>query len=297
MQDETKIPSINRLTPWEEYSRKLRVMLYHLRQDVLACLSLMILIIVFLFAVFGSYLAPYPEDASTVHFERAYLPPSAKYIFGTDNVGRDILSRVILGTPISLSMGVVVVAIAIGVGVPLGLIAGYVGGIIGTIIMRATDLFLSIPPLVLALAVCTVIEPSLQNLILALAFTWWPWYARLTRGEVLSVKEELFVDASRSIGAGPLYIAFKEILPNILSPIVVKGTIDVGYAILAGSTLGFLGLGIQPPTPEWGTMLAMGRSYLPDMWWLTIFPASAIFMTVLAFNLFGDSLRDILDIS
>jgi len=193
-------------------------------------------------------------------------------------------------------LGVVVLTIAIGVGVPLGLIAGYVGGAVNTVIMRITDVFLAIPTLVLALAVSAVLPPTLQNSIIAISFGWWPWYTRLVQGMVLSLKEERYVEASRSLGAGTLYMAFKEILPNCLSILIVKATLDMGYAILVGAELGFLGLGVRPPTPEWGTMASEGRFHLPEKWWMTTFPGLAIFTTVLAFNLLGDGLRDAFDV-
>jgi peptide/nickel transport system permease protein len=249
-------------------------------------------------AIFAPLIAPYPEDAGdAVHFgERMFQPPSRKYPFGTDEVGRDVLSRVIFGSRVSLSLGAIVLLIAVGVGVPLGLIAGYFGGGLETIIMRVTDIFLSIPPLVLALAVSVIFEPNLQNSMFAIAFTWWPWYARLAYGETLSIKEEDFVEVSESLGVSKFYIIFREILPNMTSTLLVKVTLDIGYAILTGAALGFLGLGAQPPTPEWGTMVSYGRIYLPKMWWLSTFPGLAIFITVLGFNLLGDGLRDFFDV-
>jgi peptide/nickel transport system permease protein len=191
---------------------------------------------------------------------------------------------------------VVVLVISLAVGVPLGLIAGYVGGPVNTIIMRLTDIFLAIPPLVLALAVSAVLTPTLENSIIAISFGWWPWYTRLIQGQVLSIKEETFVEACRSVGANPWYIAFKEILPNCLSILIVKVTLDIGYAILTGAVLGFLGLGVRPPTPEWGTMASKGRLHLPARWWMTTFSGLAIFITVLGFNLLGDGLRDAFDV-
>ncbi|KPV63483.1 MAG: D-ala-D-ala transporter subunit [Candidatus Bathyarchaeota archaeon BA1] len=170
------------------------------------------------------------------------------------------------------------------------------GGKIDAVITGITDVFLTIPPMALALAVSAVLAPTLQNCIIAISFGWWPWYTRLIRGQVLSLKEESFVEASRAIGAGSLYIAFKEILPNCIAIIIVKATLDFGYAILTGATLGFLGLGVRPPTPEWGTMISHGRIYLPYMWWLTAFPGLAIAVTVLGFNLLGDGLRDVFDV-
>lgn len=267
-----------------------------LRRSPLSLVGLVMVAGLILMAVFAPQVAPYPEDVKTVHFDQVFQPPSLKHPFGTDEVGRDILSRVIMGSRISLTLGLVVLAIAVGVGVPLGLIAGYYGGWVQMLIMRITDVFLSFPPLVLALAVSAVLPPTLQNSIIAISFGWWPWYTRLVEGMTLSAKEEGFVEASRSLGARPLYICFREILPNLSSMVLIKATLDIGYAILVGAALGFLGLGVQPPAPEWGTMASEGRFHLPDRWWPTTFPGLAIFVTVLAFNLLGDGLRDAFDV-
>lgn len=274
----------------------LRRMLYRLRRSTLSLVGLGIVLGLILMAIFAPYVAPYPEDVDSVHFERTFERPSREFFFGTDEVGRDVFSRVIFGARISLALGVAVLVIALAIGVPLGLIAGYMGGVVNTVIMRLTDIFLAIPPLVLALAVSAVLTPTLENSVIAIAFGWWPWYTRLMQGMVLSLKEEDFVEACRSVGASPLYIVFKEVLPNCLSILIVKVTLDIGYAILTGAVLGFLGLGVRPPTPEWGTMASKGRLHLPARWWLTTFPGLAIFITVLGFNLLGDGLRDAFDV-
>jgi peptide/nickel transport system permease protein len=271
-------------------------MLHRLRRSTLSLIGLGIVLGLIFMAIFASQVAPYPEDRDAIHFDRTFRPPGSEFLFGTDEVGRDILSRVIFGTRISLTLGVAVLAIALAIGVPLGLIAGYTGGMVGTVIMRVTDIFLAIPPLVLALAVSAVLTPTLENSVFAIAFGWWPWYTRLVQGMVLSVKEESFVESCRSVGAKPSYIIFKEILPNLMSILIVKVTLDIGYAILTGAVLGFLGLGVRPPTPEWGTMTSKGRIHLPARWWLTTFPGLAIFVTVLGFNLLGDGLRDAFDV-
>lgn len=267
-----------------------------LGRSPLSLVGLALVAALILIALFAPQVAPYPEDVHRVHFDQVFEPPSLDHPFGTDEVGRDILSRVIVGSRISLTIGFVVLAIAMGVGVPLGLAAGYFGGWVNTVIMRVTDVFLSFPPLVLALAVSAVLAPTLQNAIIAIAFGWWPWYTRLAEGLTLSKKEESFVEASRSIGAPSRYVILREILPNLNTLILVKATLDIGYAILVGAALGFLGLGVQPPTPEWGTMASEGRFHLPDRWWLTTFPGLAIFVTVFAFNLLGDGLRDAFDV-
>ena len=281
---------------YEARFEDLRRTLHRLRRSTLSLVGLGIVLGIILMAIFAPQVAPYPEDVDSVHFERTFQPPGREFLFGTDEVGRDVLSRVIFGTRISLSLGATVLAIALTIGVPLGLIAGYVGGPVNTFIMRLTDIFLAIPPLVLALAVSAVLTPTLENSIIAISFGWWPWYTRLIQGQVLSIKEEAFVEACRSVGANPWYIAFKEILPNCLSILIVKITLDIGYAILTGAVLGFLGLGVRPPTPEWGTMASKGRLHLPARWWMTTFSGLAIFVTVLGFNLLGDGLRDAFDV-
>lgn len=274
---------------------------YRFRQNPMSILGLSIIFTFVLIAVLAPFLAPYPADAgyqgeSAVHFEQKFEPPSLEHPMGTDQVGRDLFSRVIFGSRLSLRLGIVVLSLAIGIGVPIGLYAGYTGGFVSTVLMRITDVFLSIPPLVLALSVSVALQPSLTNSMIAIAVVWWPWYARLVHGEVLSAKQETFVEASRGIGSGTPRILLREILPNILAPITVKFSLDMGYAILVGAGLGFLGLGAQPPTPEWGTMTAEGREFLPSKWWYSTFPGLAIFLAVLGFNFLGDGLRDIFDV-
>jgi peptide/nickel transport system permease protein len=295
---------------YEARFEDLRRTLHRLRSSTLSLVGLAIVLALVLIAVFAPQIAPYPEDVDSVHFERTFNPPSGQFLFGTDEVGRDVLSRVIFGTRISLILGAVVLTIGLLIGVPLGLLAGYMGGWVNTIIMRLTDIFLSIPAVVLALAFSAVLPAFEQNpffkeifsrwpwsiSIIAITLSWWPWYTRLMQGLVLSIKEEPYVEASRSAGAGAFYIVFKEILPNCLSILIVKVTLDIGYAILTGAVLGFLGMGVRPPIPEWGTMASQGRLHLPTRWWLTTFPGLAIFVTVLGFNLLGDGLRDAFDV-
>ncbi|MFC3959146.1 ABC transporter permease [Halovivax cerinus] len=273
---------------------------YRFRQNPASVLGLGIILFLVLVALFAPVIAPYPQDAGyggdpAVHFDQQLEPPSAEHVFGTDNSGRDIFSRVVFGTRLSLRIGAAVLGFAIGVGVPVGLIAGYMGGPVSVGLMRLADVFLAVPPLVIALTVSVALEPSLQNVMIALAVVWWPWYARLVYGEVISVKEEAFVEASRGIGASTPRIVLREILPNVLAPITVKFSLDMGYAIIIGAGLGFLGLGAQPPTPEWGTMISQGRAFLPGSWWYSTFPGLAIFLAVLGFNFLGDGLRDMFD--
>jgi len=282
-------------------SEDLKRIAYRFRQNPMSLLGLGIILTFVFIAIFAPYIAPYPQDAGhggtpATHFGQTLEPPSVDHPMGTDQAGRDILSRVIFGTRLSLMLGLVVLSFAIGVGVPVGLIAGYHDGWLRTVLMRTSDVFLSIPPLVLALVVIVALEPGLTNAMIAISVGWWPWYARLTYGEVLSVKEETYVEASRGIGSSMGRILSREILPNILAPITVKFSLDMGYAILVGAGLGFLGLGAQPPTPEWGTMTAQGRNYLPESWWFTTFPGIAIFLAVLGFNFLGDGLRDMFDV-
>ncbi|MEB3860107.1 MAG: ABC transporter permease [Desulfurococcales archaeon] len=277
-------------------SVRVRRLLYNLRRSPTTIAGLVIVAVFVVMAVFGEYIAPHPEDAYTIHLEKKFQPPSLEHPFGTDAVGRDIFSRVILATRISLGIALGVVALAILVGFPLGLIAGYVGGLPSSIVMRLTDIFLSIPSVVLALAIAAMLEPTLENAMLALVVGWWPWYSRLGYSMAVTLKSEDYVMAARSYGAGTRHIVFREIMPNTLPVLAVKASLDVGYAILAEALLGFLGFGIKPPTPEWGTMLSEARIYLPDIWWYATFPGLAIFFAVMGFNLLGDGLRDLLGI-
>lgn len=266
-------------------------------ENRLSIVGLGIILVVILMAIFAPYIAPYPQDAGkTVHFDQVREPPSLEHPLGTDSIGRDILSRIMFGARISLMMGVVVLTIAITIGVSLGLIAGYAGGLVNTLVMRTTDIFLAIPPILLAMAVTAALNPSLLNSMIAISFGWWTWYTRLVQGEVLSIKEEGYVEASESLGASWFRVAFREILPNLVSPIMVKATLDMGFVILVGAGLSFLGLGAKPPTPSWGSMIASGRDFVTSEWWIATFPGLAISITVLGFNLLGDGLRDMLDV-
>lgn len=270
---------------------------YRFWKNYLSIIGLLIVAGVVIMAVCAPWIAPYPEDAGkVVHFDRMLEAPSSDHLFGTDEMGRDILSRIMYGARISLTLGITVLTISLAIGIPLGLIAGFWGGKVNAIIMRVTDIFLSIPSLVLALAVASILEPTLTNIMIAVSFSWWPWFTRLVQGEVLVLKEEQFVLASQGLGASKWRIAFREVLPNCFSPVIVKATLDFGLVILMGASLGFLGLGAQPPTPEWGTMISEGRGYLPDSWWAATFPGLAILLTGLGFNLLGDGLRDVFDV-
>ena len=247
-------------------------------------------------AAIGPFIVPYPEDArGAVHLDQKLQPPSARHWFGTDEVGNDVYTRVVLGARVSLQVGLVITLIALAIGVPLGMIAGYLGGVSGEVIMRVTDLFLSVPGLVLALAIVGALGPGIVNAMIALSLVWWPGYVRLVQAKALALRSEVFVEAARAVGTGRLRILCVHILPNCLSPITVKASMDMGLAILAAASLGFIGLGAQPPIPEWGAMISHGRNYLPTWWWYSAFPGLAIYLTVLGFNLIGDGLRDLLD--
>ncbi|NOZ31722.1 MAG: ABC transporter permease [Alphaproteobacteria bacterium] len=261
----------------------------------LSLLGLFLVGIVIFSAVFADFIAPFPEHrGAVVDFANFNQPPAWPNIFGTDLVGRDLFSRILYAYRISLVLGVVVLSIATPIGVIVGLVAGYVGGKTEYVLMRITDVFLSIPPLVLAMAIMGVLEPTLTNGMLAVTSMWWPWYARLVYNLTRSEKEEGYVLAAEVIGASRAYIIFREILPNCVPAIITKMTLDFGFVIIIASSLSFLGLGVQPPTPDLGSMVAGGASYLPDSWWLTLFPALAILIAVFGFNLIGDALREIL---
>jgi peptide/nickel transport system permease protein len=260
-------------------------------------LGLALVVLFLVLAAFGPWLAPYPGDTiGAVKLSQRLLAPSFAHPFGTDEMGADILSRVIVGTRTSLWIGLIITIVGAGIGVPLGIIAGYTRSrLLRGAIMRVTDLFLAVPGLALALAVVAALGPGIGNCIAALSLVWWPGYVRLVEAKTLSVKEELFVEASRAAGARTPWILWHHILPNCLSPIIVKLSMDMGLAVLSAASLGFIGLGAKPPDPEWGAMISVARSYMPDWWWYSAFPGLAIFLTVLGFNLLGDGLRDILD--
>lgn len=252
-----------------------------------------VLTVVILSAIFAPLIAPYDPIAQDTTAIRA--APSAQHLFGTDNFGRDVFSRVLYGGRMSLPVGFVAVGITAVVGVALGLIAGYYGRAIDSVIMRWVDIMLAFPGILLAMALVAILGPSLFNLMLAVGIAAIPEYTRVVRGTVLSAREAEYVVAVRVTGAPDHSIVLRHILPNVLPPVIVLATLGIAGAIILGSTLSFLGLGIQPPTPEWGNMLSDGRSMLRHQWWVSLFPGLAIMLTVLAINLLGDGLRDALD--
>lgn len=276
--------------------KSLRESLYLIARNKLSLTALIILVLLIVGALLAPYIIPYPEDlADATHTQIKLQAPSLEHLMGTDELGRDIFSRVVYGARVSLSAALAAVGLSLVIGIPLGAIAGSFGGWVDNLIMRITDVFLSFPPLLLAIAMVAVMGSSLNNAILAIALSWWPWYTRLIRGQAISVKERKFVQAAETIGTGRMKIIFKHIIPNCISPVIVQASMDIGGVILTVASLSFLGLGAQLPTPEWGLMISMGRRFFPDSWWYCIFPGLAIFVTVLCFNLLGDAIREILD--
>ncbi len=236
-----------------------------------------------------------PHDPTTQDLANSLQPPSTAHPLGTDELGRDVLARLVYGARISLGIAVAVTAVRLVLGTTIGLLAGYVGGRVDEALMRLVDVQLAFPGLVLALVIAGILGPSLRNVLIALAVVGWGSYARLVRGSVLSTKEREFVRAARLLGASRTQIVTRHLLPNVVSPVVVLATLNLGTVVLATAGLSFIGLGAQPPTPEWGTMLSDGRHYLRDAWWIANAPGVAIMLTVLGFNLLGDGLRDVLD--
>ena len=244
-------------------------------------------------AVFAPQLAPY--DFSKQDLKNRFVPPCGAHPFGTDNLGRDILSRVMYGARISLTVGICSVLLASVLGVLFGAIAGYYGGVFDNLLMRLMDIFLAVPNLLLAISIAATLGTGMPNLILAIGLGAAPGYARIVRASILSLKDQDYIEASRAVGAGDLRIIFSHILPGCLAPIIVQMTLGVATAILSTASLSFIGLGIAPPTPEWGSMLSAGRQFLRDAWWVVCFPGAAIMVSIFALNLFGDGLRDALD--
>lgn len=252
-----------------------------------------VVLLLALLAVLAPLAAPYPPLEP--HPADRLKPPSAQYPLGTDDIGRDNLSRIIYGARVSLAVGAISIGIALVLGVPLGLLAGYYGGAVDAAITRVLDGLLAFPAIVLAIALMAVFGPSLYNAMLAIGIIFLPTFARITRANVLSLREKEFVEAVHAMGAGDAYVLARAILPNCLSPIIVQASLGLGYAVLIEASLSFLGLGIQPPDPSWGSMLSQGRNFLHQAWWFATFPGLAIFATVLGLNFVGDGLREALD--
>lgn len=293
---EATVPARKKKTKKEARIEGLKRNWYKFSRNKMSVVGLAIVVAVILIAIFEKQLAPYPEHAGPyTDFINANLAPCKEFLFGTDQYGRDVLSRLIFSFRSAITMGLGVIAVAAPVGIVFGLIAGYFQNhFISPLIMRLVDIFLSIPSLVLALAVSAMLEPTLFNSMMAVTFSWWAWYARLIYGMASSVRNEYYIQSAELLGASRRHILFREILPNCLSPVLTKMTLDMGMVILIGASLSFVGLGEQPPNPALGTMIADGYKLLPDVWWLTVFPALAIMLIVLSFNLLGDGIGDML---
>jgi peptide/nickel transport system permease protein len=272
---------------------------YKFSRNPLSIIGVSLVVLIILVAIFAPLISPHPPSAGKfLNFMNASKGPSLSNLAGTDQYGRDILTRIFFGYRFSLMMAIVVLVMAMPTGVFLGLIAGYYRGTwIDTVIMRITDIFVSVPSLVLALAVCSILTPGIMNAMMAVSLMWWPWYCRMVYGVASSLKGEYFVNAAELTGAGKMHILFREILPNCLSPVLTKMSLDVGWVILIASSLSYVGLGAQAPTADLGSMVADGSKYLPDQWWISVFPAIAIMLVILAFNLLGDGISDMLGTS
>ncbi|MGA2976124.1 MAG: ABC transporter permease [Spirochaetia bacterium] len=288
--------STRRIRELEQASRRenLGRTWYKFSRNPLSIVGLVMVAGVILLAIFAPYVTPFPRHAGAfTDFVHAKIPPGSRYLFGTDQIGRDILTRIIFGLRSSLLMAVLVLALVVPPGVFLGLLAGYFRGTwVDVVIMRVTDIFLAVPPLILALAVASVLQPNLWNGMLAVSLMWWPWYTRLVYGLSSQLRNEYFVAAAEVNGASLWHILFREILPNTVSSVLTKMSLDVAWVIIIGSMLSFVGLGVQPPEPSLGSMVADGARYLPDQWWIAVFPALAIVVVVMGFNLLGDGIRD-----
>lgn len=252
-------------------------------------------VVLLLFVV--SLVAPLvvPADPNQIDAWQVLSPPSTRHWFGTDDLGRDVFSRVLFGARISLKVGFVAVGIAVSIGTVVGLVSGYYGGVVDALLMRLVDIMLCFPAFFLILAVITFLEPSIWYIMMVIGLTGWMGVARMVRAETLSIRELEYITAARCIGCSDLRIIFRHILPNVLSPVLVSATLGIAGAILTESALSFLGIGVQPPTPSWGNILTSGKDYIEFAWWLSLFPGMAILVTVLAYNLLGEGIRDALD--
>lgn len=280
----------------QEYLRSedFRINLILIRRSPLTILGISLVTLLVLVALFAPYIAK--QDPVKQDLSKRLLPPSPEYPFGTDQLGRDLFSRVVWGSRISLMIAVIVVAISFSLGTLIGVISGYFGGKVDEVLMRVTDIFMAFPRLILAMAVAAALGPGIFNTMLAIAFVSWVYYARLARASTLQVREETFVEAARAIGASDLRIIFRHVLPMIVPPVIVQSTLDMGGTILTAAGLGFLGLGVQPPTPEWGVMVSEGRRFVTEQWWVSTFPGFAILLATLGFNLLGDGINDIFNV-
>ncbi len=293
------IPNRSKVKRWvKRVARRLR-RFYHSRgmrqftSNRLNLIGLALVLLIIFAALFGPLLTPYEFDGQ--HLHNRLEGPSIEHPFGTDQLGQDVLTRILYGARISLQIGIAVVAISLSIGTIIGVTAGYAGGYVDEALMRFVDIVLAFPGLLLALVIAGILGPSLMNIMIALALVGWTQYARVVRGSVLSIKQQEYVKAGQLMGIGRVRLVARHILPNVMGPVVVLATLDMAGVILSTAGLSFLGLGAQPPTPEWGTMIAEGRDYIRTAWWLVNIPGLAIMVAVLGFNLLGDGLRDILD--
>lgn len=265
-------------------------------KNTVAKFSFTVIVVFIILALLAPLITPFKEQAlGEPNMATRLLPPSLKHPFGTDHMGRDILSRIIYGARTSLVTALTVVFLSAMMGVPIGIAAGYFGGITDNILMRFTDVFLSFPPLLLALLIASTLGKGLLNAIVALVITWWPWYARLVRSQTLSIKSLAYVEAAKAAGVPHITIMFRHILPSCIAPLAVQCTMDMGSAILEAAALSFLGLGVQPPAPDWGLMISEGKAYFLNYWWVPTFPGLFILLLVMSFNLLGDVLRELID--
>ncbi len=259
-------------------------------------LALAVVVALFALAAFGEFLTPYPDHIrGAVNMDDRFMSPSAKHPFGTNELGQDVLSLVLGGARISLIAAVSIIALSALIGTVVGAVAGYFGRFADEVLMRLTDLMLTVPSLILAMAVAAALGQGLFNLVVAITLATWPGYARLVRGEVQALKGELFVQAARTMGAGRLRVLFRHVLPNVAPAVIVKMSLEISFAMITVASLGFIGIGVLPPTPEWGSMLSNARSYMPTYWWIAVFPGLAILVSVFAFNLLGEGIRETLD--
>lgn len=288
----TAVPPAAPSTPRRPPNR-LRAVRALVRRPV-AVVGLLVLAVVVVAAALGEQLTPYPANA--VDVARALQPPSGEHLFGTDELGRDVFSRVLLAARVSVQVALVSVTIALVAGVLLGVVAGYFGGWLDTVIMRSADVLFAFPVMLLAMAIVAILGPGLTTAMVAIGVVYIPIFARVTRASVLGVRTEPYVRAAVSLGAGPGRVIGRHVLPNIAAPIIVQTSLSLAFAILSEASLSFLGLGVQPPEPSWGRMLFDARGFLDQAWWMSIFPGAAVFVTVLACNLVGDALRDVLDV-
>ncbi|MEM6678622.1 MAG: ABC transporter permease [Pseudomonadota bacterium] len=266
-----------------------------LAEDRTAALGALIILGLILVAILAPYLATFPDDVAEFHPERRLQGPGPEHFFGTDRMGSDVYSRLLYGARITITIAIIAIGVSVLIGVPIGLLAGYYRNWVSDALMRVSDIFLAVPQIVLAIAIAQTLGPSIENVILALSATYWPFWARLVYAETRSALNDTYVEASIALGASPLRVMLLHVLPNISSSIIVRTTIGMGGTILTAAALGFLGLGPPAPSPEWGRTIAESREFLPEAWWYATAPGLAIFLVVMGFNLLGDGLRDILD--